>query len=328
MSKSQNKRKHVTLDFWNSSADVGNAFKTLFANIRFAAVDKEIKSLVVVGSGVSEGKTMVSVNLANAIASAGHRVLLIEGDMRKHSLGGILNIKPEYGIFNILTGGCTIEQACVETHVENLYFLDCENQIPSPPDILSTDRFASLVDILQDKYDYVIFDTPPLSSFVDAALISNLVDGTIICVRQGKAKKTEVAEIVKQLRTANANILGSILTFSKDASEKDYYYAYYNKDHERVNKEDFKPREDISEEEVQSNLDSWLNKSTSGRAQERRDAMSVTSSKKVRDSIKESSKNNALDVDDGIDTFRDEDNLDQNNFIDDYDYSKLGKHAN
>ncbi len=157
---------------------------------------------------------------------------------------------------SILTGVCTPQQACVETKINGLYFLDCENQIPSPPDVLSSDRFAALVDNLHNNFDYIIFDTPPLGSFVDGALIANLADATIVCVRQGKAKRADVNEIIKQLRTANANILGTVLTFSTEASEKDYYYAYYNKDHERVNKEDFKPREDISDEEAQSNLDS------------------------------------------------------------------------
>lgn len=267
------RRKKVSLDFWNGKADVTNVFKTLFANIRFASVDKEIKSIVIVGSGVNEGKSMVSLNLANAIASAGHKVLIVEGDMRKNSLGDILDIHPQYGVFSILSGVCTPKEACTETKIENLYLLDSENNIPSPPDLLSASRFAALVDNLQDKYDYVIFDTPPLASFVDGAIIANLVDATIIVVRQGKAKRSSVNEIINQLRTANANILGTVLTFSTEASEKDYYYAYYNKDHKRVNKEDFKPREEVSDEIAQNNLNSWLNEETEGRAEKRRDAM-------------------------------------------------------
>lgn len=273
MFKIERKRKKIPLTFWQSTADVCNAFKTLFANIRFASVDNDIKSIVVVGCGISEGKTMVSLNLANAIASAGHKVLIVEGDMRKHSISDLLGVKSEYGVFSILSGACTPQEACIETNIENLYFLDSENNIPSPPDLLSTSRFASLVDNLQDTYDYVIFDTPPLSSFVDGAILANLVDATIVVVRQGKAKRNDVNEIIKQLRTANANILGTVLTFSTEASEKDYYYAYYNKDHERVNKEDFKPQEDITDEKAQNNLDSWLDEGSSGRAKQRRDVM-------------------------------------------------------
>lgn len=276
MAKKKDKnRKRISLDFWNGTADVTNAFKTLFANIRFAAVDGEIKTIVIVGCGVSEGKTMTSLNLANAIASSGNKVLIVEGDMRKSSIGDLLGVKPDYGIFSILSGACTPKDACVETKINNLYFLDSEHNIPSPPDLLSTERFAALVDNLHDNFDYVIFDTPPLGSFVDGAIIANLVDATIVVVRQGKARRADVNEIIKQLHTANANILGTVLTFSTEASEKDYYYAYYNKDHERVNKEDFKPKEEIPEEVAKSNLDSWLNEKTTGQASERRTAMAM-----------------------------------------------------
>lgn len=113
-----------------------------------------------------------------------------------------------------------------------------EDIIPSPPDLLSTKRFAALVDTLRDMFDYVIFDSPPIGLFVDAAIISNLVDGTLYVIRERAAKRDDVVAGVQQLKAANARILGSVITFSREEANNDYYYAYYNSEGKRVSHKD------------------------------------------------------------------------------------------
>lgn len=244
------------LDFWSKSGDIRNSFKTLFANIRFASLDNPAKSIVITSSGINEGKTMVSANLAYAIASAGYKTLLIDCDLRKKSLYKIIDCRPEFGVLSILSGLCMPGDACAQTKVENLYFLDNVDKIPSPPDILASDRFAILIDRFHAMFDYIIIDTPPISSFVDAAIVSNIADATILVARSGKIKKEKLREAYKQLESAKANVIGTVLTFSTNKSSKDYYYAYYNKKNERVNKEDFPEKFNVSSYISQNNLNS------------------------------------------------------------------------
>ena len=116
--------------------------------------------------------------------------------------------------------------------------MDSEPNIPSPPDVLSTKRFAALVDTLREMFDYVIFDSPPIGLFVDAAIISNLVDGTLYVIRERAAKRDDVVAGVQQLKAANARILGSVITFSREEANNDYYYAYYNSEGKRVSHKD------------------------------------------------------------------------------------------
>ena len=116
--------------------------------------------------------------------------------------------------------------------------MDSEPNIPSPPDVLSTKRFSALVDTLRDMFDYVIFDSPPIGLFVDAAIISNLVDGTLYVIRERAAKRGDVVAGVQQLKAANARILGSVITFSREEANNDYYYAYYNSEGKRVSRKD------------------------------------------------------------------------------------------
>lgn len=216
--------------------ELSNASKTLLANIRFTSVDERVKTLVITSSLQDEGKTAVATNLALAIATSGKKVLLVEADMRRRTIAQLLNIHPANGLYSVLSGSASLKEAIVPTETPNLFFMDSEPNIPSPPDILSTKRFGALIDKLRETFDYVIFDTPPVSLFVDSAIMSNLVDGTLFVVRQGTTKRALAAKCVQQLRTANARILGTVMTFC-DSDESDYYYAYYTQDGKRANKE-------------------------------------------------------------------------------------------
>lgn len=217
---------------------LSNASKTLFANIRFVSIDEKVKTIVVTSTGMDEGKTQVSTNLACAIASSGKKVLIVDTDMRRRCIAGLLSIHTECGLYSVLVGQAPLKSAIYPTDRPNLYFMDSEPNIPSPPDVLSTKRFSALVDTLRDMFDYVIFDSPPIGLFVDAAIISNLVDGTLYVIRERAAKRDDVVAGVQQLKAANARILGSVITFSREEANNDYYYAYYNSEGKRVSRKD------------------------------------------------------------------------------------------
>lgn len=207
-----------------------NAAKTLLANVRFASVDDPIKSIVVTSSVPNEGKTTVAVNLAEAIASSGKRVIVVECDMRKRSLNSFFNIHSSAGIYMVLTEQVPLNQAVVETSLPNLYFLDAEPSIPNPADIVSSRRFARLLALLEQTYDYVVIDTPPVGTFVDAAILSSLADATVFVIRENFTKRDEVANAFEQLKKADANMIGSVLNCCEESEHSSgyYYYEYYS----------------------------------------------------------------------------------------------------
>lgn len=157
---------------------VQNAAKTLYANIRFASVDHPIKVVMLTSSVPNEGKTTVAYNLAVAVASGGKRVLLVECDMRRRSIADSIGARARYGIYSVLSHQVELSQAVVATQQANLFFLDAEPNIPNPADIISSHRFRDLIATMKASYDFVIVDTPPVGTFVDAAILSTLVDGT------------------------------------------------------------------------------------------------------------------------------------------------------
>lgn len=219
----------------NDQVFLQNSVKTLVANIRFASVDNPIRVIGVTSSIPNEGKSTTSYALAQALANGGQSVLLIDCDLHRRSLANMIGVHAQAGIYGVLSGQVAIEDAAVSTPTKGLYFLDCEPHIPNPVDILSSRRFKNFIAQMREKYTYVVVDTPPLTAFVDGAVISQNVDGMLLVVRQDQTKRDEVLGAYDQLKKADANIIGCVLTFA-DNEKSDYYYSYYNKDGKRVRK--------------------------------------------------------------------------------------------
>lgn len=217
---------------------VQNAAKTLLANIRFASVDRPVKSIVLTSSVPNEGKSTVAYNLAQAIASSGKRTLIVECDMRRRSLADMVGARARHGIYAVLSGQVELDEALVATSHRNLFFLDSEPHIPNPADILSSQRFRKLVAQMESDFDYVVIDTPPVGTFVDAAIIAALADATALVVRERFVKRAELQNAYDQLKKADANVIGVIMNMC-EAESSEYYYAYYNKEGKRVRKSEW-----------------------------------------------------------------------------------------
>lgn len=220
----------------SNTLEIQNAAKTMLANIRFASVDSPMQSVVITSSVPNEGKTTTTIELAKAIASSGNSVLLVEADMRRRSAASALGVHASHGAYAVMANQVSLRDAVVSTGTPNFYFLDTEPNIPNPADILSSRAYVRLVDEACDAYDYVLFDTPPVGTFVDAAILSRLVDGVIMVIKIGGAKRDEIVAAYDQLNKAEAHIIGACATFC-EGTGSEYYYAYYNKDNQRVDPE-------------------------------------------------------------------------------------------
>ena len=217
-------KKHYARDI----SAIQNAAKTLLANIRFASVDDPVRSVVITSTGENEGKSTVAMNLAQAVATSGKTVLLVECDMRRRSLADMLGVHGKAGLYAVLVGQATLDDAVVAMSPEGMFFLDAEPSIPSPSDILASKRFKNFLASAEEKYDYVIFDTPPVGAFVDAAVLSSLVDGTLVVVREDGTPRDAAINTVEQLKKADANILGTVMNFC-DYTGTSYSYESYMK---------------------------------------------------------------------------------------------------
>lgn len=216
--------------------EIQNSVKTLLANIRFASVDYPLQSIAITSAVPNEGKTTTIIELAKAIAASGNTVLLVEADMRRRPAASALGVHPTSGAYSVMVGNVGLLDAVAQTEFQRFSFLDIEPNIPNPADLLASKAYERLVDKACENFDYVLFDTPPVGTFVDAAVLSRVVDGVVFVVKIAGAKRDEILSAYDQLEKADANIIGACATFC-EGTGSEYYYAYYNKKNERVNQD-------------------------------------------------------------------------------------------
>ena len=170
--------QHVSLRF-DKSEDyrIKEAFKTLRTNIEFSGAD--LKVIAVTSCTPNEGKSSVAMELAKAFAEAGKRTLLIDADMRKSVLVGRYKTGAvRLGLTHILVGREKLSDVICKTNFPKLYMIFAGPVPPNPSELLGGENFESLINKAKQLFDYVIVDTPPLGSVIDAAVAAKKCDGT------------------------------------------------------------------------------------------------------------------------------------------------------
>ena len=211
----------------NPKSPIAEAYRTLRTNIQFSNIDESLKVLCVTSSGPSEGKTTTSCNLAETFAQSGHRVLLIDGDLRKPRVHKVFRLSGSKGITNLLAGQMKIEEV---THLVGSGFtvIPCGPSPPNPSELLGSKRMKELLDELKKHYDIIIIDAPPVGVVTDSAILSTIVDGTILVVASGKTEIENGRRAKQLLENVDARILGVVMTMIPVTKNSYYGYQYYS----------------------------------------------------------------------------------------------------
>lgn len=206
--------------------DTLESIKMLALNIKFAATSKPIRRVMVTSATAHEGKSSLLIMLAEVLRQEGSRVLLIDLDFRRPSLGRYLSRRNTIDLVDYINSGGALMDVIQATDYEGIDFIDSHHPSAIATNIIQAPLFSALLDSMEAYYDYILVDTPPLGIFVDAAALAPLMDGTLLVLAAGKAERGNVQHVVSQLRTAKANILGAALTFVKRRGNADRYYTY------------------------------------------------------------------------------------------------------
>ncbi|MDX6751197.1 polysaccharide biosynthesis tyrosine autokinase [Geminicoccaceae bacterium 1502E] len=170
------------------------------------------RRLAVTSSLTGEGKTSVALALARSLSLSGHRVLLVEGDLRRRSLARLgRDWRPAGGIIGVLEGRTALAEAIIGDRVSTVHILPAEDEVHAPHDLLVPERFGRLLAALATGYDHVIVDTPPVAAVSDALLVGRMVDATLLVVRAATTPRDRVAATVATFHEAGLPLVGAVL---------------------------------------------------------------------------------------------------------------------
>lgn len=204
---------------------VAEAYRTLRTNIQFSSLDKPLQKLLIVGANPGCGKTTTTANLGVTLAQSGSSVLLVDTDLRRPNLHKIFDTFNDQGLTDLLVGGNRELPVLVhQSKMENLHLMPSGPLPPNPAELLATDKMKTMGSVFASKYDYVLFDSPPIIAVTDAAILSQLVDAVLMVIDYNGATREEAAFALDQLRKVQANVIGAIIN---DFPNKRSHYYYY-----------------------------------------------------------------------------------------------------
>ncbi|MGX1308060.1 succinoglycan biosynthesis transport protein ExoP [Amorphus suaedae] len=206
---------------------LNEAYRSLRTALQFSTPGGVPKTLLVTSSRPSEGKSSTSFNVARHFALLGMQVLLIDADLRKPSLHRRIGCSGHRGLSNCLVGNARPPEVLQRTDYPNLEFMPAGPLPPDPTELLASARMASLLAIASEKYDLVVIDTAPVGGMADAPILSNFAEGCLLVIEAHKAPRNGVANALKRLHFARADVLGAVLNkFNLKTSGFGYGYGY------------------------------------------------------------------------------------------------------
>jgi len=202
------------VSFHDPKSTVAEQYKTLRTHIQALDSKQPLKAITLTSSTHSEGKTITSINLAISMAHdlGKKKILLVDADLRRASISKYLGIKAENGLANLIANGANIDDALLNIGIDNLTFLPAGKIPHNPAELLGSGKLKTLLNQLKDKYDYIIWDTPPIIPVTDAGVLGAQTDGVIMVVQANRTQQGVVKHAENLLKQAHAKLLGYILT--------------------------------------------------------------------------------------------------------------------
>ena len=199
---------------------------TLAYNIKLEGLDHPIKQILVTSSIPTEGKSSIAVNLALTMARNGQKILLIDADYPRASLRKILEVENHRGLTEVLTGEVSLEEAVHQVGVDGCHLLTSGQRPANPLTLLDSQRMVDFIRETSQKYDLMIFDTPPVLHHNATLALAARTDRTLFVISANQGSRKVISKALEILTSAKVKLVGAALNRIK-AGEGYYYYYYY-----------------------------------------------------------------------------------------------------
>ncbi|WP_295524624.1 tyrosine-protein kinase [uncultured Streptococcus sp.] len=211
------------LDLVKKAEEYYNALRT---NIQLSGNNLQVISITSVKPG--EGKSTTSTNIAWAFARAGYKTLLVDADIRNSVMSGVFKSREKItGLTEFLSGTTDLSHGLCDTNVENLFVVQAGSVSPNPTALLQSENFSTMIDTLRKYFDYIIVDTAPIGIVIDAAIITQKCDASVLVTAAGEANRKDVQKAKGQLEQTNKPFLGVVLNKFNTSAEKYGSYGEY-----------------------------------------------------------------------------------------------------
>lgn len=202
------------------------SYRSLRTNLRFVEFEEGARSIVVTSSIDGEGKSTTAANLALAVADLGQKVLLVDADLRRPRVDRMFGIDGGVGLSDVLIGAVPLQDAVQAFLTTNLELLPAGTIPPNPNEQLQSRAMHDLVASLHDRYDLVVFDTPPLLAVSDAAVLSGLAGGVIVVSAAGRVRRAQLDNALAALDRVGGRVVGLVMTMLPRRGSDGYGYSY------------------------------------------------------------------------------------------------------
>ena len=206
------------------------SFRQLRTNLQFANISGTAKTVLVTSSLPGEGKSTTATNLAIALAQAGQSVCLIDADLRRPMIDDYLGLNGSAGLTTALVGRADVNELLQPWGDDSLYVLTSGQIPPNPSELLGSSEMRDLILRLEQAFDTVVIDAPPLLPVTDAAVLSQHVGGVVLVVGSHKLRHQDLRKSIDALEMVGSNILGIVLNQLPIKGPDSYAYSYYNHD--------------------------------------------------------------------------------------------------
>jgi len=230
------RRSRQPVSAYGSRSPAAEAYRAIRTSVQFATMDRLGQVLLVTSPNAGDGKSTTAANLAVTMASAGKRVVLVDGDLRRPSLHQIFNLENRVGLTSALLSGNGARSCIQPSGFDSLSVLTSGPLPPNPSELLSSSRMRDLMEAMRRETDAVIMDSPPALVVTDATLLAALADGTVLVAEAGRTRSAALRQAVDGLSRATDRLLGVVLNKAGRRAAPGYRHYYHADDTARKRK--------------------------------------------------------------------------------------------
>jgi succinoglycan biosynthesis transport protein ExoP len=211
------------------------AYRVLRTNLLFSRKDEKLNSIAVVSAGAGEGKSTTIFNLATVFAQNGNRVVIVDSDLRRPTLHKMLRVTNSIGLTNYLLKQNTLEEVIQTSSLPTLDFMASGKLPSSSMGILSSTQMRDLISELKRRYDFVLFDSPPIMGVSDASILASEVDMTLQVIQYRRYPQPMNIRAKQMIEKVGGNLVGIVLNNINVSQDESYYYysGYYQDYYQR-----------------------------------------------------------------------------------------------